>query len=71
MFRKGVLRAAVAAEVYHIWNMRNVRLWSNRLEAVDHTVQNVKKEISYRVKLVMPKKVKVREREWFESIFVK
>ena len=66
--KKSVLRAAIAAGVYHIWSMRNVRLWSNRMETSVHNVQTVKSEISYRIKLIMPKKVNVRDREWIESI---
>ena len=67
-FRKGVQRAVIAAGVYHVWFMRNAKLWGNRVETIEYIVQIVKKEIAYRVKHVMPKKVKVRDREWFESI---
>ena len=67
-FRKQVFSAVLAAGVYHVWKARNEALWAQKLWSIEYTVQNVRRDIIQRVKLVMPKKMKTCDRVWFDEL---
>ena len=65
--RKRILYAVIGVVVYHVWRVRNEALWEAKVSRIQHTVQRIEKEILLRIKLVMPKKANIKDREWIES----
>ena len=67
-FRKSILYAVLAAVAYNIWKARNEVLWLGQLCLVNTVVKKIIGDVKLRVKLVMPRKVSQKERDWVEYI---
>ncbi|XP_062103391.1 uncharacterized protein LOC133814450 [Humulus lupulus] len=67
-FRKQVLAAALAATVYQIWHCRNVAIWNQRVSTVLVLTKRIQSVVKNRIQGVMPKKVNLIDRDWFENL---
>ena len=69
--KRKIFQLVTAAMVYNIWRVRNEVLWSFKLWMVSNTVQRIKQDIRLRLRMYMPKKATVNEKEWVECICLK
>ena len=70
MHRK-ISYVTMTALVYNIWKMRNEALWQGKVCIVEKVVQEIKREVKMRIKIVRPKKASRRDIEWIEYICTK
>ncbi|XP_060965124.1 uncharacterized protein LOC133034120 [Cannabis sativa] len=67
-FRKVVITVAVAAVVYHIWQVRNGILWNSDAISVKQVVRKIKEDRKNRTLCFWPSKTKPIDREWFLNL---
>uniref|UniRef100_A0A803PR18 Endonuclease/exonuclease/phosphatase domain-containing protein n=1 Tax=Cannabis sativa TaxID=3483 RepID=A0A803PR18_CANSA len=67
-FRKGVKAVCITALVYLIWRSRNNLIWNEKTQQPAELLQQLKKNVKTRLMVVMPKKVKNKDREWFDCL---
>ncbi|KAM6574463.1 hypothetical protein CsatA_022790 [Cannabis sativa] len=67
-FRKGVKAVCITALVYLIWRSRNNLIWNDKSQQPVELLQQLKKSVKTRLMVVMPKKVKNKDREWFDCL---
>ena len=69
--KRKIFHLVLAAVIYNIWLVRNDVLWSFKLWLVSKTVQKIKHDVRMRLRMYMPKKATVNEKEWVECICLK
>uniref|UniRef100_A0A803Q9B1 Uncharacterized protein n=1 Tax=Cannabis sativa TaxID=3483 RepID=A0A803Q9B1_CANSA len=67
-FRKQMFSVAIAALVYQLWKARNALLWQKKLAECSRIIEEVKWTTKTRVTMLMPRKVKSIDREWFLTL---
>ncbi|KAM6569425.1 hypothetical protein CsatB_017410 [Cannabis sativa] len=67
-FKKQVLAASTTCLVHVLWRARNSRLWEDSHEGTDCLIQKIKHTVKQRITQCWPRKVKERDKEWFQSL---
>ncbi|XP_062085554.1 uncharacterized protein LOC133791650 [Humulus lupulus] len=67
-FQKSTLIAVIASLIYHIWRVRNVILWSQKVWSIAHTVQAIQRDIRLRIYPLILSKTKSLDKDWFHEI---
>ncbi|KAM6556987.1 hypothetical protein CsatB_004006 [Cannabis sativa] len=67
-FLKNVKMATVATLVYSIWRARNDLFWNSNRQQSAEIVKQIKWAIKNRIMFAMPKKVKRKDRDWFQLL---
>uniref|UniRef100_A0A803PG06 Reverse transcriptase zinc-binding domain-containing protein n=1 Tax=Cannabis sativa TaxID=3483 RepID=A0A803PG06_CANSA len=62
-FRKNVKASSIAALVYLIWKARNELIWQKKVPKVEDLVQRLQQVVKNRTMLVLPQKVKIKDRD--------
>ncbi|XP_060959260.1 uncharacterized protein LOC133030510 [Cannabis sativa] len=67
-FKTNVKPSSIAALVYLIWKARNDLIWQKKVLKAEELVQRLQKIVKTRTMLVLPQKVKIKDREWFDCL---
>ncbi|KAM6568714.1 hypothetical protein CsatB_016699 [Cannabis sativa] len=65
-FQQQVFSASIAGLVYFIWQQRNGKIWQQSPKSMN--IQELKWHIKTRISCVLPKKIKVEDRIWFDNL---
>lgn len=67
-FRKQLIYAVIAASVYHIWQLRNDKIWNNKTVQVEEVVRKIKHDVIARVQCIFPKRISSSDKNWFDDL---
>ncbi|XP_062103556.1 uncharacterized protein LOC133814638 [Humulus lupulus] len=68
-FRKQVFLVALEAMISQIWWCRNEALWKQKVYTANIVVQRIQYTVKARIRSIMPNKIQLTDRIWFEGLF--
>uniref|UniRef100_A0A803QQR1 Reverse transcriptase n=1 Tax=Cannabis sativa TaxID=3483 RepID=A0A803QQR1_CANSA len=67
-FKKQALAASIDCLLYVIWRAQNTRIWEESHEGTECLIKKIKHTAKQRITLCWPRKVKERDKEWFQNL---
>lgn len=67
---RSLIRAIVAALIYHIWQARNGALWNKAVTKPTEILKRIKEESKCRMMDILQKKTQCKDKGWIENLYI-
>ncbi|XP_062119292.1 uncharacterized protein LOC133833047 [Humulus lupulus] len=69
-FRRWMFASGLAATTYHLWRVRNLALWEDKVQSIDCTVRHIKRDVKNRGYNFVKNRISESDKIWFEDLIV-